>query len=110
MCKILHIGLEPEEDCVMFHPLVFIYVEHKRFVEELFCRALWLLARTRREMLAKTRQDHDKVLEVLHCQLQLALLSKPKKYKSLTECIKIITYEHVSLKWEVGLTCFYKLS
>lgn len=61
ICKILHVGKEPEKKCTTYHPLVFVCRENKIFLEELFSRALWLLARTRREMKARILDDHYKV-------------------------------------------------
>lgn len=94
--------MQPVQGCTAYQPLMFI-ADKKSFVEELFCRTLWLLSRTRREMRAKTLQDHYKVLPVLECQVYMALKYKPVEYKKLTDVIKSVTYENVSHKWEVRI-------
>lgn len=61
LCDVLHIGKERDKHCSMVIPILFHPKEKSPFFEELFCRAVWLLAKTRREMKARVDEDHDKV-------------------------------------------------
>lgn len=61
LCDVLHIGKERDKHCSMVVPILFHPKEKSPFFEELFCRAVWLLAKTRREMKARVDEDHDKV-------------------------------------------------
>lgn len=60
LCEIVYINTVPDKDATLYIPLIF---KEDKFIffEELFCRAVWLLAKTRREMKAKVEEDHQKV-------------------------------------------------
>lgn len=65
LCDVLHVGDPPLPESTAYIPLVFSATRKQPFLEELFCVAMWLFERTKREMRAKTYDDYKKVI-IMH--------------------------------------------
>ncbi|KAJ8865980.1 hypothetical protein PR048_033504 [Dryococelus australis] len=62
VCDVMGVGRSPKRDGTLFQPMVFATKPGLQMLEELFCRSLSLLGRTRREMRARSLEDEDKFL------------------------------------------------
>lgn len=62
LAKVLRIGKEPDKYGQNYQPIMFNTEFKYDFFPELFCRVMWLLSKTRREMRACTYDDYDKVI------------------------------------------------
>lgn len=81
-----------------YQPLVF--TRDVPFFHELFCRGLNRLARTRREMRAKTPRDQDKVLRVVRRQFREALGAQVRSWDQLDTWLSELPYAAVAALWE----------
>ena len=61
LSKILQIGSPPNKSSENYHPLIFNTDITSDFFVELFCRTMWLLSKTRKEMKAQVTEDFGKV-------------------------------------------------
>uniref|UniRef100_A0A1B6DVD4 ELMO armadillo-like helical domain-containing protein n=1 Tax=Clastoptera arizonana TaxID=38151 RepID=A0A1B6DVD4_9HEMI len=97
---ILKIGQPPSEDETLYYPLVFSATVDAPFFEELFSCAMILLAKTRKEMNAKTEADLEKVFQVFKRQLNEGLASQPHSFNQLSSKLSSLTYSVVSGQWQ----------
>ncbi|XP_063239770.1 engulfment and cell motility protein 2-like [Bacillus rossius redtenbacheri] len=100
VCDVTGVGRAPRKDGSLFQPMVFAAKPGLHLLEELFCRSVPLLGRTRREMRARTVEDEDKVFPVLRRQLQQALRSRPQSLEKLDEALHDQSYHSVAAAWE----------
>ncbi|XP_034257007.1 uncharacterized protein LOC117654466 [Thrips palmi] len=82
----------------LYQPLVF--AREVPFFHELFCRGLNLLAKTRREMRAKTQRDQDKVLRVVRRQFREALNAQVNSWDQMDRWLSELPYSAVAALWE----------
>ncbi|XP_049940949.1 engulfment and cell motility protein 1-like [Schistocerca serialis cubense] len=98
LCKIVGIGGQAMMER-KYQPLVFSVPMESPFLNELFCRALLRLTKTRREMRAKTIDDHKKVLLVLERQIIEGLKTQPREWQKLDRQLQEWSYERVTQVW-----------
>nr|CAD7581992.1 unnamed protein product [Timema californicum] len=60
VCEAVGLGRPPRKEGTLYQPLVFQPNLGVHFLEEVFCRCVLLLGRTRRDMKARTAEDEDK--------------------------------------------------
>lgn len=82
----------------LYQPLLFS--RDVPFFHELFCRGLNLLAKTRREMRAKTQRDQDKVFRVVRRQFREALRAQVSSWDQLDSWLSALPYSAVAALWE----------
>ncbi|XP_067009569.1 engulfment and cell motility protein 3 isoform X2 [Anabrus simplex] len=100
LCDVLHVGQKCSKDCVLYQPLLFNSRDESPFFKELFCLAAVKMSNTRREMKARTVQDHEKVFKVLSHQIMEALKRQPETLKDLESYLQEWTYEKVCKEWQ----------
>ncbi|KAK7791722.1 hypothetical protein R5R35_009371 [Gryllus longicercus] len=100
LCDALQVNQEPAQDCTCYQPLIFEATKESPFFEELFCRVAVRLSATSKEMKARTSQDHDKVMKVLHHQVTSVLNKQLQSWKKFEEELQNITYEKVVESWQ----------
>ncbi|KAK3923304.1 Engulfment and cell motility protein 1 [Frankliniella fusca] len=82
----------------LYQPLLFS--RDVPFFHELFCRGINLLAKTRREMRAKTKRDQDKVFRVVRRQFREALRAQVSSWDQLDSWLSALPYSAVAALWE----------
>ncbi|XP_022905919.1 engulfment and cell motility protein 1-like [Onthophagus taurus] len=95
LASILRIGSKIDKKREDFQPLVFNTSLKQGFFLELFCRTMWLLSKTRREMQAHVADDFDKVLNILELQVRRTLEWKPLTLAELLKQMKTLSYNVV---------------
>ncbi|CAG2062680.1 unnamed protein product, partial [Timema podura] len=101
VCEVVGLGRPPRKEGRLYQPLVFQPNLGVHFLEEVFCRTVLLLGRTRRDMKARTAEDEEKVFTVLRRQLLEALATKAESVTKLDEALRKVTYGRVSELWEL---------
>nr|CAD7597698.1 unnamed protein product [Timema genevievae] len=101
VCEAVGLGRPPRKEGRLYQPLVFQPNLGVHFLEEVFCRTVLLLGRTRRDMKARTAEDEEKVFTVLRRQLLEALATKAESVTKLDEALRKVTYGRVSELWEL---------
>ncbi|XP_076428164.1 engulfment and cell motility protein 3 isoform X2 [Peromyscus maniculatus bairdii] len=91
LCELLHVGEPCSETAQDFSPMFF---SQDHSFHELFCVAIQLLNKTWKEMRA-TREDFDKVMQVVREQLARTLALKPTSLELFRTKVNALTYGEV---------------
>lgn len=94
LVTVLSIGKPPSPHSANYQEMFF---KHDHPFEEFFCQCIVLLNKTWREMRA-TREDFQKVLDVVKEQIESSLNHRPKTFDMFRSSLK--SYSEISRRWQ----------